>query len=152
MHTRCAVAVGFRIDLDIFGDHVGRIESQPEMADNPVPTRFFIFVDEVCGTGKRDLSDILFDFLFRHADSVILNGQGPGFGVRRYRDAVLLLRSGFSEIDKFFMLGDRVLSVCDDLPEEDVLFRIQPLFDDGHHVFAGNADITLFFHKLLAPY
>ena len=88
-------------------------------------------------TKSAALRDVLFHFLRRHADAVIFHGQRLGFLIRRHRDAVLLpLGQGvFPEIGKLFQLGDGVRGVGDDLAEKDVLFGIEPFFDDREYIF-----------------
>lgn len=117
------------------------------MPDDTFAARLFILRQKVCRSRKSDLRNILFDLLFGHADPVILNGERFRILVDPHVDAVAaLIRSAFAHIGKFFELCDRVRRVGDDLTDKNIFIRIQPLFDDGHHVFAGDLNISLFSH------
>ena len=82
------------------------------MPDDPVTARLFVFVYEIRCARKCDLRNVFFDFLFRHADAVVFNGQRAGFFIRRYGDAVIFFCRSLAEVDKFFMLRDGILCVC----------------------------------------
>ena len=130
-------AVGFCEDLDVVGDHIGGIEAESEVPDDPVSARFFVFFEEIRRARKGDLRDIALDLLLAHADPVVLDGEGARLLVRGDGDLERLVsRLGFADVDEFLKFRDRVRRVRDNLAQKDVLIRIQPFFNDGHHVFA----------------
>ena len=142
-----ALAVRLGADLDILGDHVRRIEAEAEVPDDAFAARLLVLFQKVGRARKGDLGDVLFHLLLVHADAVVFHAQCAGVFVDGDLDAVLrIVCRGLAEIDELFEFRDGVDAVCHDLAQKNVLIRIQPLFDDGHHVFAGYTDVALFSH------
>ena len=147
MHALAPFAVGLREDLDVVRDHVCGIKAEAEVTDDALSARFFVFFEEVRSTREGDLRDVFFHFLFGHTDAVVFDGQRSRLVVRRDDDPIAFVFRSFAERDELFILRDGIRCVGDDLPQKDVLIRIQPLFDDGHHIFACDPDIALSFHN-----
>ena len=79
----------FRQDFDFLRDHEGRVEADAELTDDvDVLSRLFVVRVrlEEAGTGLGDGAEIVCQFVFRHADAVVRDGQGPGFFVHRNLD------------------------------------------------------------------
>ena len=159
LYRVCGVAVRFPVhgglvlirlgeNFNVFRYHISRIEAQSEVAYYAVAARLFIFGKEVGGTGKCYLSYVVFYLVGGHTYAVIFNGER--FCVFIYRNLYAKFLAGvgnFAHIDKFFILGYGVGAVGDYLSQKDVFIGIEPLFDYGHHIFAGNFYIAFSFHK-----
>ena len=103
-----------RIDINLLGNHKGRIESQSEMSDNLVFVCFvFVFLQKFRGAGKSDLRNIFDNFLRRHADSVIDELQGLALVVHDHFDLRLIPFGQMCLADRiqFFALGDGIGAV-----------------------------------------
>ena len=62
-------------------------------------------------------------------------------------DGIMLFLFRFAHIDELFMFRDGINAVGHDFSQKYVLIRVQPLFDYGHHIFAGYLNFSLLFHK-----
>ena len=132
------VLIALGVYLHIVGNHIGGIETESEMSDDAVARGVFILLQEILRARKSDLSDVFFHFFGGHADAVVFHGQSFCFFVHVDVDAIFLvgLCLRLAHLRQLFELGDGVHAVGDDFPKENILVRIQPFLDDGHHVFA----------------
>ena len=117
------------------------------MTDDAVAARLFVLCEKVGRAGKGDLRDILLDFFLRHAEAVVLDGQRFSVLIDGNFNAEFTVKGGsLANIRQLFILRNRVDTVRNDFAEKNIFVLIEPFFDDGHHVFAGYANITLFRH------
>ena len=67
--------------------------------------------------------------------------------INGYFDAILSVKNrSFAHIRQFPVFCDRINAVSHDLAQKNVFIRIEPFFDNGHHILAGYANVTLFSH------
>ena len=141
--------VALRENFHVACHHVRRIESESEMPDDSVAGSLFVFLQEIFRARKRNLRDVLFNFFFRHADAVIFDGQRFRRFVGSYVDSVvfrgIVCGLYFTHFHKFLVFRNRIHAVRNNFAKEYILIGIQPLFDNRHHIFAGNTDFSLFF-------
>ena len=137
MHALGVLAIRFCKDLNVFGNHICRIKSQAEMSDDPFSARLFVLGKKICRAGKCDLRNVFFYLVLGHADAVVLHGKRLGILIYRDLDAELAVKLGsFPHFSKFFVFRNGIRTVCNDLAQENILVRVQPFFDNRHHVFA----------------
>ena len=103
-----------------------------------------ILLQKFLRAGESHLRDVFFDLLGSHADAVIGHGERAGLLVGDHVHAVGIIRS-LTRLDEQLVLGDGVAGVRDDLADENILVRIQPLLDDRHDILGVNRNST-FFH------
>ena len=72
---RSALLVGEGVNLHQGGDHKGGVEAKSKMSDNGIFCRFLILFHKFCGARKCNLIDVLLDFLVRHANSIVGDGD-----------------------------------------------------------------------------
>ena len=81
LHGLCTFLIAAGDDFHFLRHHEGRIESQTEMANDSVGV-VLVFVKEIGYAREGYLVDILIDFLFRHADAPVADGQRAGLLVK----------------------------------------------------------------------
>ena len=119
--------------LDPVGNDEGRIEAHTELADQVGIAALFTghLAQEVAGTGACDRAQLTGGILARHADTVVLNGNGARFGIEV--DTDLQLRIRFQQLRRRNRLKAQpvggVRSVGDQLAEEDLAIAVQRM----HH-------------------
>ena len=72
-------------NFHLLGYHEGRVESQTEVTDNGVGV-VLVFFQEVVGTGEGNLVDVFVDFLGRHTQTTVADGDGTFVLVGFYAD------------------------------------------------------------------
>ena len=131
-------------DIDLLAHHERRVEAQAEVADDGVCV-ILVLVEEVVGSRESNLVDVLLDFVSRHADTVIANGNG--FGV--FIDADTNLQVAHLTLEVAFAckgleLLSGIDSITDDFANKYFVVAIEKLFDDGEDILGCNPDVTLF--------
>ena len=127
-------------DLDLFADHEYRIEAQAKVTDNVALLLVALEVlHELRRTGERHLVDVAADFIGRHADAGIGNGDGLLVLVDGDQHAHVLLGA-----ELHAELSDCVAGIGHHLTQEDILIGIQPALDDRHNVLRVDGYGTLF--------
>ena len=110
--------------------------------------RILILVEEVCHAREGNLVDVLVYFLSCHSDTTVADGQCAFVSIER--DMHGQVTQIPVEIAFFFqclqLLGS-VNGIAHHLAEENLMIRIEKLFDDGEDVLCRNPDIT-FLHNL----
>src|SRR5690606_2932602 len=115
---------------DLVRHHERRVEADAELADQPLrpgPVLGLLqFAQELGRTGVGDRADELPDLVVGHADAVVPHGEGAGVPV----DLELDVQVGDVDAGRLVPQGrqaqlvERVGRVGDELPEEDVLVRV----------------------------
>ena len=139
-----SVGVGLGLHGDLIRHHEHGIEAQAEVADDAASSLSLVFGDEVHSPGQGDVVDVFLYLGFRHTDAVVGDGDGAGFLVYPYVDAVgSLAFRRLTQGDQPFMLGDRIAGIGQHLTEVDVLLGIQPFFDDGKKMLGIHRQCTV---------
>ena len=129
-------------DIHAVGHHEGGIKSQAKMSDNGRSV-FLVFLQEVVGTGKGYLVDVLVNFLGGHTDTVIAHGQC--FCLRVNADTHLEFAHLALEValhgQGLELLGG-IDGVADNLAEKNLMVAVKKLLDDRENVLCGNSDIS----------
>ena len=121
--------------------HESGVESQTEMSDDLVfVCLVLIFLQELCCTGKCDLSDVFFHLVSSHTKTGINELQCLLFRIHDHFNLVLM---SFRECIlthnlQFFQFGDGITSVGNHLTEKNVMVRIQPFLDNRKNIVAIN--------------
>ena len=139
VHSGRALLIAECVNLHIVGDHEYGIESKAEMTDNVILVRLvFIFFKECSRTGKRDLCNILFHLVSRHAKSGIRKADSLRFRIDYHVDGILMIiRILVLAHDlKLVQLRDRVTRIRDHFTHKDIVIRIQPLLNNRKHILA----------------
>ena len=84
LHSR-SILIALCENVHAVADHEGTVESQSEVTDDGVGI-FLVLVQEVIGSGEGYLIDILVDFLCRHTDTAVADGDGTSFCVHAHDD------------------------------------------------------------------
>ena len=112
---------------------------------------FFVFLQEVVGTGEGYLVDILVNFLGGHTDTVVAHGQCFCLGVNAYAHlefAQLALEVALHGQGLELLCG--INGVADYLAEKNLVVAVKKLLDDRENVLCGNSDISfLHFYVVL---
>ena len=142
--------VGIRLchDLHTVADHECGIKAETEVPDDPVfgAVGFvFVLLDEVHRTRERNVADVFGQLLLGHTDSVVGYAQRAGVLVKDHVDGILLA-CRFPDAKRLQPpeLGNGIGGVGHDLTEKDVLFGIEPFFDDREDVLGVNRDPAFF--------
>ncbi len=117
-YRRFSVLIGLSFDLHKRGNHIRGIKAETEVTDYAVAARLFVFRKEIVCARKSYLGNILFYFVGAHSNAVVLYGQRSGVFIHRNFDAVFFT-VGFRRLAhryELFKLGNRVYTVCDNLP------------------------------------
>ena len=111
------------------------------MSDHIILCRFiFIFLKELCRTGKSNLCDILFHLVCSHTETVIdelhrlLFRVDNNFNLRLVSLRELILAHHVQLLE----LRDRIASVRDHLTDKDVVIRIYPFLYNRKYIFTVN--------------
>ena len=137
MDGNSAILIGKGINLNLICHHECRIETQAEMSDDLVCIALvLILLDEIRGTGERNLVDILLHLVSGHTQPVVRKGQGLLLRVNGHtHPGLVTLRQGiFPHHVQLFQLGHGITAVGDQLPVENIMVRVQPLLDNGKNV------------------
>ncbi len=79
LHRLAAFALAERDDVHLLGNHKGRVESKSKVTnDGLLRVGVLVLLQELGGTGKRDLVDVPVDFLGGHANARVSDGQRAG--------------------------------------------------------------------------
>ena len=131
---------GKRLDSHFLRDHESRVESQAEMADDVL---ILVLLEELTGGRERDLIDVPVDFLISHTDTGINDPQRLGLLVKL--DAHLKLAKLALEVsvrcDGLHLLRS-VHCVRDQLPQENLVIRIEKLLDDREYVLGRHSNLS----------
>ena len=136
-----------RKDFDLVRNHKRRIETDAELPDEFGRIRLVLDrLQEPLGAGAGNGAEVLFDFLSRHADAVIGNGERIGFriGDNLNRIVGVARLSGIGETLKAGAV-DGVGRVRNQFPQEDLFLGIEGVNDEIEQL----ADLGLkrFFHR-----
>ena len=95
-----------------------------------------VFFDEILRAGKGDLGDVFFDFILRHTDAVIRDGQSFSLWVYLNLNAAFFL-PGISLADgvEALQLLDSIAGVRHQLSQKNVFIRIKPFFNNRKYFF-----------------
>ncbi len=121
--------------------HERRIETKTEMSDDLILIGLIlIFLNKVRSAGKSNLVDILLHLVRSHTDTIIDKLERLFLRIHDHLNLRLItVRQGiFTHHVQFLQLRDRITSVGDQLPEEDIMVGIQPLLDDRENIVAVN--------------
>ena len=134
MHRRC-ICVGLGVDLYAVGYHKRRVEAQAKVPDNTVCRSFtLIFADKVECTRKCDVTNVLIQLLLAHADTVIRDADGACILIKLNRDAIGVVHRGdLTQRLQTLEFGHGVGRVGNDLAQKNILFGIEPFFDNGEY-------------------
>ena len=102
----------------------------------------FEFLDKIFGTGERNPVDVLFNFRFRHSDSVIDNFDGFFLFIRA--DFHLQIFFIYFCIDRF-SFTECIDSVGNKFSQKNIVLRIEPFFDNRENILGMNRKISTFF-------
>ena len=114
VNRRCILLIGQGVDVDLICDHEDTVEAEAEVSDNLIIVGLIlILVDEVGRTGEGDLIDVLLDLLFRHTDTVILEGDGLMLGIDDHIHSALIVRRlrPLTDEAQLLQLRDRITCV-----------------------------------------
>ena len=139
MHRLCSLFIRKRINVYLVRYHKCGIKAKAEVSDNLVLIRLvLILFKKVRRPGKSDLIDIFLHLVRRHADPVINKFQRLFFRVDHYFyfRLVVIRQNTFSHHFQFFPLCNRVASVGNHFPHENVMVGIQPFFDNRKNIIA----------------
>ncbi len=108
------------------------------MSDYGISVVFILF-QELLGTRKRDLVNILINVIGSHADTIVAHGKGTGLLIDLHVDfqpigrAVELTghRQCFQFLCGIYRIGNY-------LTQENLMIAIKKLFDYGEYVCCGN--------------
>ena len=130
-------AIGLGNDRDLVGNHEGGVEAHAELTDDVDVLVLVVFL-EVQRTGVGDGAQILFQFLFGHADAVILDGQDTVILVAGDEDAEIALVHAHGGIGQTLIveLINGIRCVGDQLPQEDLLIGVDGVDHHIHQFFA----------------
>ena len=134
-----AVLIGERVDRDLLRHHECRVEAQAEVTDDLVVIRLVLVLGhERLRAGERDVIDVFLDLVRRHADTVVDDLNRLLLRIQHDIDArlVALGQLELAHHVKFLELCDRVASVRDQLPVENVVVAVQPFLDNREHILA----------------
>ena len=106
---------------------------------------------------NKNVNNILVAFAARKykmnsADAVIGDGERAGFFVAGDVHAVIFIGGHIALERKYLVFGDCVAGVGNQLADENVFIRIQPLFDDGHDILCMNGNIAFFSHVVCSSW
>ena len=73
-HSLRTLLKRFCDDVHTFGDHERGVETESEVTDDRISV-ILVFLEELLRTGESDLVDILLDFLLRHTDTTVGDGE-----------------------------------------------------------------------------
>ena len=106
-----------------------------------------VFLQEVVHSGEGNLVDVLVDFLFRHTDTAVADGDGSGLFVKFDANGqVAQFTLELARLGKGLHLLRGVDGVRHHLAQEDFVVRIEEFLDDRKDVFCRYSDIT-FLHN-----
>ena len=129
------------INLHFIGNHERGIEAKAEMSDDLIIICLvLVLLHKGFGTGKGNIVDILFDFIRRHAQSVVTDLYGPVFLIQNYVNSGLVIRRKlcFPHHLQLLQLCNRVAPVGNQLPVKNVVVTVKPLLDNRKHVLTVN--------------
>ena len=116
------------------------------MADDRVGgSAVFILGDELLGTGKGHLVDVLLHFVGGHADAGV--GDGEGFLVFIELDfdfGAAGITGVFPRSGHHRQLLDRVYGVRHQLSQKNFVLGVERFFDNRKNILGMNRDIALF--------
>ena len=115
---------------------------------------FLVFCQKFLCARKCNLGDVTLDLVLGHTDTVIRNDQLLFIvvdGDNHLRLIAFLFRC-FPDAAQAFQLFDCVTAVGNNLSQENILIRIQPLLNNWKYVFGINTDLSFTFHEYLPPY
>ena len=122
-----------RLDGHLFADHECRVETDTELTDELlvidrgiILLRLLQLLEECLRAGLRNRADVVYDFLTAHADAVILDCQRMSILVRYQVDLECLIIAQDIGIGQALEMDlvDRIRCVRDELPQEDLVIRI----------------------------
>ena len=111
------------------------------MSDDLVFTRFiFVFLKEIRRSGKCDLVNVLFYFIFRHTKSIVHKTDRLVLSIDKYFHFLfVILRKGcLPDHLQFFEFCDGITSIADKFTDENVVIRIQPFFNNRKNIIRIN--------------
>ena len=125
-HSLRAVLAALRVNDDLLRHHERAVEAQTEMTDDAalVALLRLVLLQKFLRAGKRDLTDILLDFVRRHADAVVRHGQRARVLVAYHVHAVRLARRLLAARDQHFVFCNRIAAVGHDLPQKNIFIGI----------------------------
>ena len=116
------------------------------MADDVL---ILVLLEELTGGRERDLIDVPVDFLISHTDTGINDPQRLGLLVKFY--AHLKLTKLALEVsvrgDGLHLLRS-VHCVRDQLPQENLVIRIEKLLDDREYVLGRHSNLSFVCHNI----
>ena len=136
-----AFLIGKGVDRDKVCHHKCAVKAQSEMTDDLVIRGLvFIFFQESFRAGKSDVVDVLFDLVRGHADTVI--GYCDRLLLRAHLDVdpglVIFGQCKITHHIQLPELGDRIASVGDQFPVENIVVTVEPLLDYWEHILTVN--------------
>ena len=149
VHRLRALLIAEGVDLHVARDHEHGIETEAEMSDDLIARRLvLVFLKEVLCAGEGDIVDIFPDLVRCHAETVIRKRHRLLIRIDGNVDASLVIvrQLTLSHQRKLLPFRDGIASVGDHLTDKNVMVGIQPLLDDGKHIFTVNGKIPLFRH------
>ncbi len=107
-------------------DHKGRIETDPELADNLDVFFILHFLFKFKGTALGNRAQVIFQFLFCHTAAIVGNGQRSFFFIRKNPDhKIIAVQTGFSIRQRLIIQFVYCIAcVGDQFPEKNFLMRV----------------------------
>ena len=125
------VAAGVaRFECHLVRNHEGRVEPDTELADQfrvVFDLAFLQFLHELPCTGTGNSADVGLEFIACHADAVVLDAEGFSLviNVELYAKLRIVLYQFFVGQGLEAQPVDRIRSIADKLPQEDILVRVE---------------------------
>ena len=149
VHRLSALLIAERIDLHVARDHEHGIEAEAKMSDDLIARRLvLVFLKEVLCAGEGDIIDIFPDLVRCHTQSVIRKRHRLLVRIDGHIDAPLIIvrQLTLTHQRQLLPFRDGIAPVGDDLTDKNIMVGIQPLLDDGKHIFTVYGKIPLFRH------
>ena len=142
--SRLSLLIALSNDIHSVADHKAGIEAQSEMSDN-LWSIVLVLVQEIIGTGKSNLVDILFYFIGGHTNTIVAHSYSLG---------ILIYANSYLQLTQFTMkltLTSQSLQflcciygIAYNFTQKNLVIAIQELFNYGENVLCSNPNITLF--------
>ena len=148
MYRRCTRLIGKGVDVYLIRYHESGVKAQAEVADDLILVGLvLVFCQEIGGAGESDLVDILLHLVSGHTKAVVAESQRLLLRVNNdvYFRFVFVRELVLAHHLQLLQLGDGVAAVGNELTEEDIVIRIEPLLDDRENIFTVNGKTSMFF-------
>ena len=106
------------------------------MSDNScIFRRILIFFKEFLRTGKRNLVDVLLNFLARHPKTLILDGQRFRLFINFHLDdRIAIIHFRFTDHGQMFQLRRCIRRVGDQFTKKDLVITVKKLLDQRKNI------------------